>query len=115
MRNIISHSVVLEGQTTMYSIVTKEALNYIEVSIDGKELTEDEDYTIEEDQDVTIFFTSAVKMNSTLLINYELMEPKVPTYVPPVAPSNFQKIKISLNKYIKVLGAMFVKAPAMKN
>jgi hypothetical protein len=115
MRNIISHSVVLEGQTTMYSIVTKEALNYIEVSIDGKQLTEDEDYTIEEDQDVTIFFNSAVKMNSTLLINYELMGPQVPTYVPPVALSNFQKIKISLNKYIKVLGAIFVKAPAMKN
>ena len=115
MRNIISHSVILEGQTTMYSINTKEALNYIDVSIDGKELIQDKDYRIEEDQDLTIFFTKAIKMNSTLLINYELMDPQVFTYVPPVALSNFQKMKLSLNKYMKVLGSIFVKAPAMKN
>lgn len=115
MRNLISHSVVLESQTTMYSINTKEALNYIDVSIDGKELTQDEDYTIEENHDLTIFFTTAIKMNSTLLINYELKDPQVSTYVPPVALSNFQKMKLSLNKYMKVLGSIFIKAPAMKN
>ena len=61
MRNIISHSVILEGQTTMYSINTKEALNYIDVSIDGKGLIRDKDYTIEEDQDLTILFTRQSK------------------------------------------------------
>jgi hypothetical protein len=115
MRNIISHSVILEGRTTMYTINNTEAINYFEVFINGKELEEGEDYTIEEDKDLTIFFTSAIQINSTLLINYELMGPQVPTYVPLVALSNFQKMKLSLNKYMKVLGAIFVKAPAMKN
>lgn len=114
MRDIISHSVILEGRTTMYSVNITEALNYFEVFVDGKELIEGEDYTINEHQDVTIVFTSAIKMNSTLLVNYELMGP-CEQWVPPVALSNVQKIKLNLNKYLKALGSIFIKAPALKN
>ena len=115
MKNIISHSVVLENHTTMYSIPIPRALNYIDVSINGEMLVEDKDYTIDESQDITVLFNSTIKMNSTLLINYELMDPIVDIYIPPIALSNVQKMKNNLNKYLKVLGSIFIKAPAIKN
>jgi hypothetical protein len=91
--NIITHSELLVSQTNSYSFPTETALNYIDVSVDGIVLIEDEGYSIYEEIDLTIHFTPSLKANSTLLVNYELMGEIISTYIAPPPPPYFKKLQ----------------------
>ncbi|MEJ7559277.1 MAG: hypothetical protein WKF66_13285 [Pedobacter sp.] len=107
------HSVVLEEKTNTYSIPTPTAIDYIDVSVDGKFLIEGNDFSIEQDMDLTLYFTPTIKANSTLLINYELMDEKeFPSFLyEEEETSYFQKMKNIFNKSLAGLKSFTFNGP----